>query len=76
MPGSFDYDPQAGRPFRINYTVPLPKKQAGRRIIRLNMGLGPADFLAGATPEGVSFAQSAGVITRRLLLCKHNTYGT
>jgi hypothetical protein len=45
-----------GNPAKITFNVPLPGYQTGRRFVRLNLGLGAADFQQAAKDAGDDLA--------------------
>lgn len=62
MPASIAFDSSSGGPTTINYSVPLPGSNTGRRIISLDLDLdAEIDFLDNAKKSGESFAKRAGI---------------
>lgn len=61
MPSSIDFDAQNGQSAKINYSVPLPGQNTGKRIIQLDLGLTANDFKDVPAEEAVSFAKAAGI---------------
>lgn len=62
MPSSIDFDSQNGKASKINYSVPLPGKNSGKRILQLDLGLQPTDFLESVRTTGQTYAEAAGII--------------
>ncbi len=61
MPSSIDFDPQNGEAAKINYSVPLPGNNSGKRILQLDLGLQPTDFLESVITTGQTYAEAAGI---------------
>ena len=60
MPSSIDFDAQNGQSAKINYSVPLPGENTGKRIIQLDLGLATNDFQAVPDNEAISTAKAVG----------------
>ena len=62
MPVSIDFDDANGTPSTINYSVPLPGQNTGKRFVQLDLGLDTDDsYLESARTSGQTFAEQAGI---------------
>ncbi len=62
MPVSIDFDATSGTTAKINYSVPLPGQNSGKRYVQLDLGIDPeTGYLEKARNAGRTFAESAGI---------------